>query len=149
MVLDNEAIFSDDQAITASGATASQNVLDLGAPGTTAYNSVTLRRRLGRGPIPLYVKVTEAFAGALTTMSIAVQAGDASDFSGTNQTVASTEDIAKASLTTGYVYPYKVLPRDIKYRYLRLLYTTDGTASAGKITAGIVAAVDDGYTGHA
>lgn len=148
MVLDNENLFSDEQAITASGATASTNVLDLGATGTTAYNAVQLRRRLGRGPIPFYLQVTEAFAGALTTMSFTVQAGDAEGFGGTNQTVYATPAIAKADLVVGYQLPFKVLPRDIKYRYLRLLYTTDGTATAGKVTAGIVAAVDDSYVGH-
>jgi hypothetical protein len=148
MVLDNEVIFSDKQAITASGATASTNVLDLGAPGVTAYNAVTLRRRLGRGPIPLLLKVDQAFAGAMTTLQVDVQEGDAADFSGTNRVVASFGAIAKASLVPGYQFPYKVLPRDIKQRYLRFLYTMDDAATAGQITAAIVAAVDDGYVGH-
>lgn len=148
MVLDNEVIFSDKQAITASGATASTNVLDLGQPGVTAYNSIQLRRRLGRGPIPLLVKIDEAFAGAMTTLTVDIQEGDASDFSGVNRVVASSGAIAKASLVPGFQFPYKVLPRDIKSRYLRFLYTMDDTASAGQVTAALVAAVDDGYVGH-
>ena len=147
MVLDNEVIFSDEQAITANGATASTNVIDLGAMGVTSYNAVTLRRRFRIMDVPLYFKITEAFSGALTTMNIAVQAGDAEAFGGTNQIVFDV-DVAVANLTTSYELPINKLPKTIKYRYLRLLFTTDGTAATGKVTSGIVAAVDESYVGN-
>ena len=68
MILDNKVLFSDAQAITAAALAASTNVIDLGAMGKTAYNSVQLVRRMSKDNTPLLIQVVEDFAGAGTLL---------------------------------------------------------------------------------
>ena len=59
--------------------------------------------------------------------------------------LASTGSIAAASLKTGYVAPINFIPKG-NLGYLRLYYDVTGnSATAGKITAGIVAANGGGF----
>ena len=55
-----------------------------------------------------------------------------------------------ADLKVGAKIPYDILPTEIKgLRYLRTRYEVVGTApSTGKVTAGVVGAVDEGYYGN-
>ena len=144
MILDQNALFSDKQAITASAA--STNFYDLGAPGVTGYNSAQLLRNLGKGKeTPLLVQVNEDF-DALTSLSIAIQSDEDPAF-GTPKTVVEIS-VPLADLVVGYILPIDKLPRDIKERYVRIFYTVVGLApTTGQITAGIVAAVDGSYVG--
>jgi len=139
MLLDNQSIFSDAQAITATAA--STNSIDLGAVGITGYGKHQLVRDLGKsGHIPLLIQVVEAFDN-LTSLKIDIQVDDNSSFSSA-KTVQS-ETVLLADLVAGRISPMDKLPRGIDERYLRLYFTVTGTApTAGKITAGIVAAVD-------
>lgn len=144
MVIDKLAEFSDAQAITVSAA--STNSYDLGAPGVAQYNQIQLVRNLGKGMVsPLMCQVVEDFAGG-TSLDIALQSDDNSAFS-------SPKDVFKmnvllADLVAGYQLPMDKLPREIKERYIRLYYTVNGgPMTAGKISAGIVAAVDGAYKG--
>lgn len=136
MLFDAENMFSENQAITASGV--SENILDLGAPGTVPYGSA-LVRSLGDGePVPIVVQVTEGFNN-LTDLSISVEVDDNSGFASA-KTVATSGAIALADLLAGYKFNPRFIPRGVNERYMRLQYTVGGAApTTGKITAGIAA----------
>jgi hypothetical protein len=144
MILDQNALFSDAQAVTASAA--STNHYDLGEMGVTAYNSVQLRRNVGKaGKIPLLIQVVEDF-DALTSMTFTVQTDDNGAFSSAKNVMAVTVPLAE--LKAGFICPIDKLPRGITEQFLRIFYTVTGAApTVGKITAGIVGAVDGGYQG--
>lgn len=135
MIFDSEALFSDDQAITASAA--STNYMDLGAPGTPVGGAAALTRDIGPGnPIPIVVQVTEKFL-TLTSLKVAVQVDDNTSF-GSATTVLESEAIVLASLLVGYTFALNWIPHKTNERYLRLYYTVGGSsATAGKVTAGI------------
>lgn len=135
MHLDEQALFSDQQAITAT--TASTNYIDLGAPNTPPGGSVALKRDIGgANDIPLLIQVTEAFDN-LTTLTVDVQVDDNSSFS-SPKVVGSSGAVALADLVAGKkLAPFNV-PLGTDQRYMRLNYTVAGTTpTAGKITAGI------------
>lgn len=132
MILDNQTLFSDQQAVTATAA--STNVIDLGPINTG------IRRDIGPGkPIPVLIQVTEDFdAAGAATLAVALQVDDNSSFS-SPKTVASLAPIALADLVAGYQVPLDYIPRGTDERYLRLNYTVaTGPMTAGKVHAGIV-----------
>lgn len=135
MILDRTSLFSEGQAITTTSA--STNVVDLGATGTPYGAPVALNRDLGRGTdVPLYVGVTEAFAG-LTGLRIDVQTSADAAFTAP-LTAFTSPTYALADLQPGarYLLP-DTIPVGANRRYMRLLYTVTGTATAGRITAGV------------
>jgi hypothetical protein len=143
MIFDKENLFSDAQAITATAA--STNYIDLGATGTVPYGSSALVRDIGKGePLPLRIQVTEAF-NTLTSLTVAIEVDDNTSFSSVR--TVDTQTIALAGLTLGAVFEgLKYVPVGVNERYVRLNYTVTGAApTLGKITAGIVAAHQDGY----
>lgn len=139
MLLDEQALFSDDQAITASAA--STNYMNLGAPGTVPGAPAALVRDLGgANNIQLLVQVTADFA-TLTSLTVTVQVDDNSSFS-SPKTVASSGAIAVADLKAGKVIPITILPPGTNERYMRVYYTVAGSnATAGTITAGITTGI--------
>jgi hypothetical protein len=138
MIFDAQNLLSDGQAITVTAP--SGNVLDLGATGTPLGGAAPLERDLGRSGVPLAVQVTESFAG-LTSLAVAVQVSDDAGFSAP-VTVLESGAVPAAELQAGYLYTRDWLPRGSDRRYLRLLYTVAGSAaSAGRVTAGVVAAL--------
>lgn len=143
MILDKNTLLSDDQAITATAV--STNVIDLGALGVT-YDGVQLVRKEGTcQKIPLLVQVTEDFA-TLTSLTITIETSAAAGM--TSPTVYFSQTIAVADLVAGKKIAYDFLPNDLSQRYLAVRYTVTGSnATAGAITAGIVAAVDHAYQG--
>lgn len=147
MILDKLTEFSDQQAVTATAA--STNILDFGKLGKTAYGSVQLKQNIGKAvAIPLLIQVTQDFA-TLTSLAVAVQTAVDGDptFAGTVTTVMSTT-VGVAELKKGYIFPIDKIPRNVKGRYMRLLYTVAGTnATTGKISAGLTVAVDGAYVG--
>lgn len=127
MLYDKENLFSENQAITADAA--STNVVCL-AQGT-------LKEAAFGTPIPLRIQVTETFA-TLTSLEIKVQTDDNEAFSSPT-TLATTGAIAAADLVEGFVAPINFIPKGNE-GYMRLYYDVTGSnATAGKITAGIVA----------
>lgn len=126
MLLDQQAIFSSAQAITATAV--STNVIDTGSS-----------RDVGKyGQIPMLIQVVEAF-NTLTSLTVTVQTDDNSAFSSATDVL--TMVIPLASLVVGYKSPVIVLPMKME-RYIRLNYTVTGTApTTGKVTAGIVGGV--------
>lgn len=126
MLLDQQALFSADQAITATAA--STNVIDTGS-----------NKDVGKyGDIPLLMQVVEGFNN-LTSLTVTVQTDDNSAFSSAADVLSMT--IPLASLVLGYKSPVITLPMKME-RYIRLNYTVTGTApTTGKVTAGITGGV--------
>jgi len=135
MHLDEQALFSDQQAITATAA--STNYIDLGAANTPPGGSNAIQQDFGGGnDIPLLIQVTEAFNN-LTSLTVAVQVDDDTSFSSPT-TVATSGAILRADLVAGKKIPPFNVPIGTDQRYLRLNYTVTGTApTEGKVTAGI------------
>ena len=129
MILDEQALFSDEQAVTASAA---------------STNVIKVNGDIGKGePVEILAQVVAAFA-TCTSVKVGVQTDDAENFSNA-VTLAETGAIAVASLVAGYKFPIKFLPKGIK-KYLRLYYTVAGSnATAGKITAGVVDGSNEGH----
>ena len=144
MILDNQAILSDKQAIVATAN--STNVIDLQPAGKT-YNNIQLIRNVGKMPIPFLVSVNEAFNN-LTSLTVIIQGSVDEAFTTPKNIVSFTMPLA--DLKVGAKIPYDILPTGIKgLRYLRTRYEVVGTApSTGKVTAGVVGAVDEGYYGN-
>ncbi|SYE15258.1 Uncharacterised protein [Klebsiella pneumoniae] len=126
MLLDQQALFSAAQAITATAA--STNVIDTG-----------INKDVGKyGDIPLLIQVVEGFNN-LTSLTVTVQTDDNSAFSSAADVLSMT--IPLASLVLGYKSPVITLPMKME-RYIRLNYTVTGTApTTGKVTAGITGGV--------
>ena len=127
MLWDKENLFSENQAITTTAA--STNVIEA-AKGQ-------LKEIAFGTPIPLRIQVTEDFTG-LTSINFKLQTCAAEGFSSNVSVLAETGAVAAASLKAGYVAPINFIPKGNK-GYLRLYYDVVGTATAGKVTAGIVA----------
>jgi len=123
MLLDAQSLFSDAQAITASSA--SVNVV-----------------RFGKGEftfVPLLIQVVEDFA-TLTSLTIKIQTAVDSAF--TNPVDLASTTILAADLKAGKVAPINFIPSG-NLGYIRIYYTVTGSnATAGKITAGVVANLD-------
>ncbi|MGS7949268.1 Bbp16 family capsid cement protein [Klebsiella pneumoniae] len=126
MLLDQQALFSAAQAITATAA--STNVIDTGS-----------NKDVGKyGDIPLLIQVVEGFNN-LTSLTVTVQTDDNSAFSSAADVLSMT--IPLESLVLGYKSPVITLPMKME-RYIRLNYTVTGTApTTGKVTAGITGGV--------
>ena len=129
MILDTQSLFSNNQVIKTT--IASENVIDYGKDGLDAGWGET---------IPLLVQVTEKFVG-LTSLTVALQASDTANFATVDTVYSETK--ALAALKTGARFALKSVPYGMKKRYWRLYYTVAGTATAGKITAGITMGNDE------
>ncbi|NTZ90462.1 Bbp16 family capsid cement protein [Agrobacterium tumefaciens] len=143
MIFDAQNLFSDAQVITASAP--STNVIDFGASGKPVGAAANIRKDLGRGSkVSLRVQMIEAaLAAGAATLTVELQTDDNEAFS-SPKTVWTSGAIGKASLVAGYVFPIDYLPRGTDERYARLNYTVaTGPLTAGKITAGVVAAGED------
>ena len=126
MILDNENLLSNDQAVTVTAA--SEDVLDLGGANAGDMSPGE--------PLELFCQVSEEdFAGG-TSIAVAVQCDDNAAFSSAT-TLFTTAAIATASLVQGYKFALGSLPEGCE-RYLRFNYTVVGTMTAGKLTGGIV-----------
>ena len=129
MILDNQTLFSNAQAITADAG--STNQIDLSPLGASII------RDIGPGSqVPLFIQVVEAF-NDLTSLTVSVQVDNDRSF-GSPTTVVSTAAIPLASLVAGYKFNLDFVPRLTNERYMRVYYDVTGTApTTGKITAGI------------
>ncbi len=132
MILDKQSMFSDRQAITSS--CASEQTMDLRVSGLN----------LGFGnKVPLLVQVNEEFTG-VQSVKIVLQTSDTEDFSDLSNLaeVNLTEQGLKAG---GRPVGLDALPSGRYKRYLRLFYELSGTATSGKITAGVSMGADETY----
>lgn len=123
MIIDSYNRYSADQAITASGATVSTNVVDLGAAGDA----------IGRERY-LHILCKEAVVGpAVTTVTFGLYTDSAVGM-GSQVLMWASAAIAKATLVAGYYVAKFRVPSGMK-RYTRVTYTTDDTCSAGEFDA--------------
>lgn len=123
MLLDAQSLFSDNQAITSS--TASTNVVRFGLGEFTF--------------VPLLIQVTQDFA-TLTSLTVKVQTS--ADEAFTNAVDLAEATILTADLKAGKVVPINYIPSG-NLGYIRIYYTVTGSsATAGKITAGVVASAE-------
>lgn len=126
MLLDQQNIFSDNQAIT--GSATSINTINT---GTT--------KDIGAGAdIPILIQVTEDFNN-LTSLAVNIQTASDSNF--TDGVDVAGVTIPKTSLVQGHKASIITLPMQMK-QYIRLHYVVTGTSpTTGKITAGITGGV--------
>ena len=122
MILDNQLVLSDAQAITADAG--STNVIDLGSV-----------RQVGQGyPLAVCFVVTTA-ADATTgdeTYSFNIQTDDNAAFS--SATTVSTNAITAATLSLGSIHVVS-LPTAGLERYIRAFYDVAGTTPTVTVTA--------------
>ncbi|WP_417825325.1 Bbp16 family capsid cement protein [Thalassospira povalilytica] len=131
MLFDAENLFSDAQAVTATAA--STNVIDLGSAGDD----------YGPGnPVPLLIQVVETFtAGGSATLTIALQLDSTETFT-PDKSIPIASAVPVADLVAGKRFHWNYLPEGVDLQYARLHYTVaTGPMTAGKITAGLVAAI--------
>lgn len=121
MILDEQALFSDNQKIT--GTAYSENVLDLG------------KREISFGtPVELFIQITEDFNN-LTSLAVKIQTSSDADFTEAVDLIEDT--IPAAQLAKGKTSSLKFLPKG-NLGFMRLVYTVTGTApSKGAVLAGI------------
>lgn len=137
MILDNTEIFSDQQIVTTTAP--STNVLDLGAAGTM-YGGAAVVRDSGKVmDIPLFVVLTQGFAGG-TSLQVSIEQATDAAFT-TPVTLLSGPVVLTAALTVGkqLAVPSRI-PEGATMQFIRLKYTVVGTFTTGKISAGIAAA---------
>lgn len=136
MILDNNNIFSDGQAITATAD--STNIIDLGAPGTPYGAPAPVEQDIGKSNcIPIAVCVEQAFNN-LTSLAVALMTS--ADNVTWVEVATHTYLLADLSAVGQLNFPAEV-PVGASRRYLKFTYTVTGTApTTGKLFAGIVAA---------
>lgn len=150
MIFSAQQIFSDDQAITATAI--SENVIDLGAPGTPYGGVAALNDDVGKGTaIPVLVQVTTALSNAADdgTVTFTIECDSTADLATAPVVLYSSGAIAEADLVAGYQLPVQVLPNKCTARYLGVRYTVGGTGNlnAGAVTAGITMGNQTNITG--
>ncbi len=129
MILDNQTLLSNAQAITADAG--STNQIDLSPRGAGIVRDIGP----GKG-IPITIQVVETFNN-LTSIVVSIQTDEDSAF-GSPATVVSTAAIPLAQLVAGYTFNLDYIPRLTNERYIRMFYDITGTApTTGKITAGV------------
>jgi hypothetical protein len=118
--IDAQNLFSDAQALSATGA--STNLIDLSQD-----------RNIGIGrAMAVVVTFDVALAGTSPTIAIAIQADDNAAFSSPG-TVATTPALTAAAQGAQVVLP--VPPDLLTERFIRLLYTLGGTTPTATVTA--------------
>lgn len=125
MLLDQNTMLSDAQAVTASAA--STHTVD-----TTAGGNVV------PGGLFAVCRVDSAFAG-LSQLKVALQTSDKADFSEVSELAACA--FAAAQLTADTQLFAVPLLAGIK-RYIRAYYTVTGTGTAGTLSCFLTDAVD-------
>jgi hypothetical protein len=149
MILDELSILSDAQAITDSAP--SQNVYDLGQPGFVTYNAgigdkAQLKRSFPRSAhIPLLIQVVEDFDG-LDSLKFKIQFDSDPAFSSPKDLIC--QEVDASLLKAGFISSIDKIASEINERYFRVFFEVEGgPATSGKVTAGIVGAVDMSYKG--
>lgn len=144
MILSTQQNFSDAQNVPLSSAgLVSQNVIDLGAPGTVRGGPAALIRDIGPGqPVAISINAVAAVGGTTLTVSV-IQSAAAN---------MSSPDVLLTGRTTtlttagkGYSLGLNFLPDQISKRYIALTYTSSA-AGATTVDAGITAGKQSNVT---
>lgn len=137
MIFDLQSLFSDGQAIT-TGTENSTNVIDNGPVGTPKHAKAPVTRDVGKSHnLELVIQAVEDFAAG-TSVKAALETSDVENFGSGVVTLAETAAVPVADLKAGYRFKITTFPEGSKKRYLRLKYTSVGTFTDGKVTAGLV-----------
>lgn len=136
MLIDNNLLFSDAQAVTATAG--STNIIDT-APLFTGNTG----RRIGDGkPIYIFVTVDTAFtdSGSDSTIAVTVETDDNTSMSSATTIATITTFAALTAAGTKFFAP---LPIGVYERYVGLRYTAaNGNLTTGAFTAGLVLDID-------
>ena len=133
MITDKLLRVSTDQAVTTTAV--STDTIDL-----------SQARDMGEGgEITMNFAMTEAFAGGTSTKFEVIIADNAALTSNV-QVVGSSDAVTTANLTLGTNVAVRINPLigSLGKRYMGARYTVVGTNTAGKVTADIVEAIQDG-----
>lgn len=144
MIFDNTLLFSDNQAITATAA--STNTISTMPQGKYLGATTVLPRDQGKGnKVPLLIQVTETFDTVAEdgTLTIALQL-DSTDTITPDKSI-DLGTFTEAELVAGFQIPFDYIPKGTNLEFMRLNYVVGGAGNftAGKITAGVVAAVQE------
>lgn len=119
MFIDSQHLFSEAQALSATGA--STNIIDLGA-----------ERKLGVGePMAVVIMCDVALAGTSPTLVVTLQSDDNSGFSSATSIIA-TQSVGALAAGAKLVLP---IPAGNTERYIRLNYTLGGTTPTVTLTS--------------
>lgn len=146
-ILDAEVMFSDRQAITATGP--STNIWDSGPYGRPVGPAYPQMSDAGKSDIALLVQVVAPFNN-LTSLQVDYQVSNDPAF-GSGVETLSTQTKVLADLKAGSRFnPYRI-PRGHGKRYARLLYTVTGTTAPtqGAITAAAIWSEDSSWFNEA
>lgn len=136
-IIDRQNLFSDGQALTGTGTTASTDILDL-QPLYSGIGGTNNARDLGVGEdIYLQVNVT-GVGGTSPTLTVALQTDDNSSF--TSATTLYTSSAVALPAAGGQVL-IVCLPYGDYEKFLRLNYTVGGTSPTVTIKAALVRGV--------
>lgn len=132
MILDDQAIFSNEQAITADAA---------------STNNIKFKGEVAFGtPIEIFGEIVEAFKSTeVASIVVKLQTDDNAAFSSATDLISET----LSAITLGTKFKFKYLPKGNE-GYVRLYYdvtfkTGTAAATAGKITAGVVDGSPESY----
>ena len=144
MLLSEQQLFSEAQALTTTGA-ASTNLIDLGATGTVLGAPAALVRDIAKGkPIAIVVKLDVDSGGTTPTIQVTVETDDNAGFS--SATARGSSQVVSDGTAGDEIWLDVYLPEGTNERYLRLDYILTGTTPTYTVTAGIVAARTSNYT---
>jgi hypothetical protein len=130
MIMDQQSLFSDAQAVTVTAN--SSNVID------TLPGGQNTKSGIGDGQdISLFAQIGTTFTGG-TSLQISLVSADSADLATNPVTHYATPAIVLASLTAKSRPVQLDLPYGKYRRYVGLVYTVVGTMTAGTITAGLV-----------
>jgi hypothetical protein len=125
-IVDNNAVLSDAQAITASAAS------------TEYYDQLAKGTAVGQQLWAVFATGTAAF-NTLTDLTISVQCHEDTGFSTGTKTLATSGAIVLASLTANKMLWAVPIPPTVE-RYIRFYYTVNGSnPSTGAITGYLTA----------
>lgn len=131
MLLDQQLLFSDAQALTATAN--STNIIDMSNISAAAAAPA---RNLGAGePIHLYMKVGTV-SGTSPTLTAALVGADDSSFATNKITIASVTPTLTVSQADAFVR--FGIPSHTAKRFYRMEYTVGGTTPAVTVSAGFV-----------
>lgn len=132
MITDKLLRVSTDQAVTTTAV--STDTIDL-----------SVARDIGEGQeLTMNFAVTTAFSGGTSVKFEVIQSASADLSSPT--VIGSSDAVVTASLTAGANIAVRINPQigSTGQRYIGARYTVSGTYTAGKVTADIVADIQDG-----
>ena len=126
MLLDKQSMFCDNQLVT-----------------STVYSANSVY--FGKNDVsymPLIIQVTSDFVGAT---SVVVEFETCSNIAFISTTVIGSCTLTGSKLVAGAKFPISHLPKG-NLGYIRLKFIVSGSATAGKITAGVV--LNDSLSWH-